>query len=166
MIKYFAYGSNMCTGRLRMRVPSANPCCVARLNGHALRFHKRSRDGSAKADAEDTGGNADFVCGVVFSLNEAEKPALDDAEGLGKGYSERTVLLEDDSGRELRAFMYYALDDHKDANLKPYSWYVRFVVDGAKQHGLPEDYVARIEAVKSTEDPNRERDKRKRSIHC
>ena len=33
--------------------------------------------------------------------------------------------------------MYFASRSHKDANLRPYSWYLRFVVEGAKQHGLP-----------------------------
>ena len=47
----FAYGSNVCSGRLRERVPSAVPVRVARLLNHSLRFHKRSGDHSGKCDA-------------------------------------------------------------------------------------------------------------------
>ena len=42
-------GSNMCTGRLQQRVPSARPIAVAKLLNNSLRFHKRSdKDGSEK----------------------------------------------------------------------------------------------------------------------
>jgi hypothetical protein len=49
--EYFAYGSNMETARLRERMPSAKPLGVAKLSGHELRFHKRSKDGSGKCNA-------------------------------------------------------------------------------------------------------------------
>jgi gamma-glutamylcyclotransferase len=55
---YFAYGSNMCTGRLRApdRVPTAEFVRIARVPQHLLRFHKLSKkDCSAKADAYLTG---------------------------------------------------------------------------------------------------------------
>ena len=45
---YSAYGSNLWTGRLRERVPSASPMPIARRLNHSLRFHKGSEDGSGK----------------------------------------------------------------------------------------------------------------------
>ncbi|HKW19463.1 MAG TPA: gamma-glutamylcyclotransferase family protein, partial [Terriglobales bacterium] len=79
---YFAYGSNMCTGRLRARVPSARPVFVTQLRCHTLKFQKRSqKDGSAKADAEHTGRESDVVWGVVFEIDAAQKQHLDEAEG-------------------------------------------------------------------------------------
>ena len=48
---YFAYGSNMLTARLRERMPSCKPLGIAKLPGHALRFHKRSKDQSGKCNA-------------------------------------------------------------------------------------------------------------------
>ena len=50
---YFAYGSNMCTGRLRQRVPSAAPVRIAKLLNRSLRFHKRSDDRSGKCRRND-----------------------------------------------------------------------------------------------------------------
>ena len=38
---YFTYGSNMCTGRLRRRVPSAAELVVARLSGYTFHFMTR-----------------------------------------------------------------------------------------------------------------------------
>lgn len=161
---YFAYGSNMCTGRLTRRVPSAAPLFAAKLSQHRLMFHKRSDDGSGKGDAEYTGGENDFVWGVVFEISTTEKPTLDRYEGLGRGYSEKTVSVATGAGKTYTAIMYYANDT--DPKLRPYSWYLRFVLDGAKQHGLPADYVSAIETTVANEDPDRERDRRERAIPC
>jgi gamma-glutamylcyclotransferase len=53
-MRYFAYGSNMCSGRLRARV-TCDFVTTAKLAGYQLRFHKLSRDGSSKCDAFRTG---------------------------------------------------------------------------------------------------------------
>ena len=82
---YFAYGSNMCTERLRRRVPSAVPLRIAKLLNHSLRFHKRSDDGSGKSDAHFTGEPTDMVWGVIFEIVARQKRNLDQAEGLGYG---------------------------------------------------------------------------------
>jgi hypothetical protein len=156
----------MCTGRLQRRVPSARPLFVAQLRCHVLRFHKRSTDGSGKADSEYTGKESDVVRGVLFELDAAEKGALDEAEGLGSGYEEKTVSLRDYIGQTYSATTYFASDNHKDRNLRPYSWYLRFVLEGAKQHSLPAEYMKLIDAVEAIEDPNHARDSRNRQIDC
>lgn len=156
----------MCTGRLRRRVPSAQFVCVAKLPGHAFRFHKRSTDGSAKGDALETNEPRDVVWGVVFDIADREKPLLDDAEGLGKGYLEKTVTVADTAGNEHHASMYFADPGYIDATRQPYSWYKRFVIDGARQHVLPGEYIKVIAALPAVEDPKRERDRRNRSIAC
>ena len=92
-MQYFAYGSNMCAGRLQGRVPSATFIRIAKLTGHSFRFHKRSTDGSAKADAFETGNPSDFIWGVIFDIAEAQKPKLNDAEGLGHGYEEKSAAV-------------------------------------------------------------------------
>lgn len=164
---YFGYGSNICTGRLRERVPSARPVFIYKLQGHVLRFHKRSdKDGSGKADAAETGNAEDFVWGVVFEMDSVEKPRLDAAEGLGKGYTEKEINVVDCAGQAYTALMYGAENSYISPTLRPYSWYKRFIVEGAKRHGLPPEYVERLEAVPADEDPNRDRDGRKRRIAC
>ncbi len=164
---YFAYGSNMCTGRLRRRVPSTTFVCIAMLTRHSFRFHKRSTDdGSAKGDALETGNPLDLVWGVIFDIDTTEKPVLDRAEGLGFGYREKTETLLDQNGHEHRAVLYVADANSVDTRLHPYSWYKRFVVDGARQHRLPEEYVDAIVALPEVEDSNRARDRSNRSIAC
>ena len=164
MVLCFAYGSNMCEGRLKERVPSAKPIDVASLKGYSLKFHKASRDGSAKADASFTGDQRDLVWGVLYEVDAAEKPKLDEAEGLGRGYEEKAVRVTTPSKQDYEAVMYYATSI--DASLEPYSWYVRYVVEGAKQHNLPADYVAKVSATKSKKDLDLVREAEERAVRC
>jgi gamma-glutamylcyclotransferase len=157
-LHYFAYGSNMLTERLRERVPSAMPIGIGQLPGHALRWDKRSaRDASGKCDAEATGLQEDVVWGVVFELDPDEKPALDQAEGLGAGYLEKNVNVLTDAG-SVRAVTYYATD--KDPSLRPYHWYKALVIAGAREHGLPIGYRSRLELVVTVSDPDPARARR------
>src|SRR5260370_35693588 len=109
---YFAYGANMCTERLRKRVPSANPIITAKLLNHSLRFHKRSDDRSGKCDACFTGEAEDIVWGVVFEIDRTDKPHLDAYEGLGHGYAEKQVTVIDLDGNLHLVFMYAAEKSH------------------------------------------------------
>jgi AIG2-like family len=150
-ILYFAYGSNLSTQRLAARVPSAKVISVAMLRGHRLEFHKIGKDGSAKCDVARTGDSNDVVYGVVFAIPLAEKSTLDKIEGLGYGYAEKEVVVLSESGAAFEAVTYYATNI--DASLKPRNWYVEHVVRGAREHGLPLEYISGIEAIKSTSDP-------------
>src|SRR5260370_5695196 len=151
-VRYFAYGSNMLTARLRERVPSATAIGIGQLVGHAVRWDKRSwRDGSGKCDAEATGRQGDVVWGVVFELDPDDKPALDKAEGLGAGYIEKMVNVLTEAG-PVTAVTYYATD--KDASLRPYHWYKALVIAGGREHALPPSYRSRLELVVTVPDPN------------
>lgn len=159
-IKYFAYGSNMSSARLRARTPSARAFAIGKIAGYRLVFHKRS-NGSAKADAFFTGNEFDKVWGVVFQIDKREKGELDKAEGLHYGYEQKFVSVETETGN-VTAVMYYATD--VDPKLLPYSWYVRHAVVGAREHSLPEEYIKAIERVPQVEDPDKERDTMNRAI--
>lgn len=142
----FTYGSNMYTVRIRKRVPSASPLGIGQLRGHTLRWHKRSNDRSGKCDAEATERETDVVWGVLFACRASEKSKLDQAEGLGRGYDEKEVEIITETGVR-KASMYFATD--KDPSLQPYHWYKDFVIKGAREYSLPQDYIDRLEAVPS-----------------
>ena len=152
--KTFAYGSNMQTARVRKRCPSATPKGVAELRSYELHWHKQSQDGSGKCAIVRTYNPENRVLGVLYEIVNGEKQALDKAEGLGQGYEEIDVLVVC-NGREIAAKAYRALN--VSPMLKPYTWYHAFVVAGAKEHGLPTDYIAQIEQVACDEDSDRER---------
>lgn len=160
---YFSYGSNMSTPRLTNRAPAARAVGVARLQKHRLRFHKKSKDNSGKCDAERTNDEKDVVYGVVFEIEDSEKSKLDIQEGLGNGYEEKCVFLCAHGGKKLKAVTYYATST--DPKLKPYEWYKEHVVRGAREHGLPEEYINAIATVEAIPDPDKSRHKSELSIY-
>jgi gamma-glutamylcyclotransferase len=92
MIKYFAYGSNLHPIRLKHRVPESEFLFIATLKAYQLNFHKRSSDGSAKANAFFTGNDDDMIHGAVYHMPSDKRYLLDHHEGLGNGYE--VELLE------------------------------------------------------------------------
>jgi hypothetical protein len=143
----FAYGSNMSSVRLRARTPSARPIGIGQLLGHRLMWHKAGRDGSAKCDVFETGDERHAVWGVLYEIDEIERVHLDQAEGLGHGYAHRTVAVQTAAGM-VQAGVYQAT--HIDAGLRPYDWYLAYVLHGAREHALPDHYrreLARVAAV-------------------
>lgn len=140
----------MSTARLRDRTPSCNPIGTGVLAGHLLRFHKRSKDGSAKCDAHQTENEQDEVIGVIFEIARSEKRLLDRAEGLGYGYNEKFVRLMCADGIQRTASMYYADAAAIDVALLPTTAYKQLVLDGAREHLLPAAYVeAMIDRVET-----------------
>ncbi|TCK08587.1 gamma-glutamylcyclotransferase family protein [Marinobacterium mangrovicola] len=160
---YFAYGSNMSLLRLRERAPDAQRIATCTLLEHDLRFHKISPDGSAKCDSFYTGNGEDRVLGAVYELGEASERVLDRVEGLGRGYDKKSVSVVDELGREYTAFTYYAT--LIDPRLQPYGWYLQHVLVGARELGLPEHYLRRLEAVGFIDDPDLEREARQRALY-
>jgi hypothetical protein len=150
-VLYFAYGANLHPLRLRTVVPSCEFVATAVLGDHGLRFHKRSRDGSAKCDAFPEPGAA--VHGAVYRLDAAERPALDRSE---EGYDGVDVTLRLAAGT-CTAFTYRAQPDFVDPGLRPYDWYRDVVCLGARHRRLPQAWVAMLEAIPAAPDPNAER---------
>lgn len=158
----FTYGSNMSRARLQARVPSARFMGVATLAKHRLRFHKKANDGSAKCDAEETGNPQDQVIGVIYEIADDEKPDLDRHEALGFGYEQKMVELGTAWGHA-EAWMYYAT--RLTGTLEPYHWYKQHVLVGARENGLPADYIAKIEAIEAKDDPDTGRSQRELAIY-
>ena len=154
--QYFAYGSNMLTRRLIAadRAPSAKAIGIGYIKCRRLTFSKVSQDGSGKCDAELTGKKTDRVYGVIFGIALTDKAALNNAEGLEKGYAEEHVDVVTGSGT-VQVVTYIATK--KEPVLRPYHWYKSITVAGAVEHGLPKDYVEWLRAFESIEDPNAER---------
>ena len=164
-LKYFAYGSNLLTRRLRQRVPSARFSAVTTMSKHVLRFHKLSIDKkgnrSGKCNVRFTGRDEDVVYGVVFNIDRNEKQKLDEAED---GYSTEVLTLTSRSGA-VPGFMYCVVDHSLlDDSLQPYDWYKDLVVAGAREHNLPAEYIQQLENVESVKDPDKDRDLRKRRL--
>lgn len=149
---YFAYGSNMHAGRLRRRVAGSEPLGPAVLTGYRLRFHKRGRDGSGKCNVVATDDPGDAVHGRLFRVPAAGLDALDRCEG--RGYLRERLTVEH-AGGATQAVLYVARPDWIDEALAPFDWYHRYVLEGAREAGLPAAYRAAIAAVAARPDPLR-----------
>ena len=116
---------------------------VARLCGFTLRFNKRSTDKSGKASivAEKEGE----VWGVLFGVSDAEIESLASHEG---GYS-RTFI--DVIGAELKepisALTFVAKGDAPD--ILPTRQYLETILQGAREHRLPDKYCKKLAATKT-----------------
>ena len=154
--RYFAYGSNMLTRRLKApeRAPSAEFVDTGYIARRRLTFDKRSRDDSGKCDAEETGNEADRVYGVIFEIKCSQRRALDIAEGRGNGYELKTVEV---IGKQRTVLAKTYIATRKQRGLRPYHWYKALVVAGAVEHDLPKSYVEWLRVFESIEDPHADR---------
>lgn len=136
--RYFAYGSNLKTARMCERAPSARPEGIARLLGYRLVWDKRGRDGTGKANLRADANAA--VWGVVYRLEVAEWVFLDAHES---GYDRLEVYISQ-RGERLRAHTY--LSTLLTTEPVPAAWYQRLVVEGAREHGLPLEWIRSLDS--------------------
>jgi gamma-glutamylcyclotransferase len=162
--KVFAYGSNMCSGRFRdYGVHLQGDACAALLGEYRLRFNKLSqKDCSGKANVEPHPGGQ--VWGVLYTVSTADLAILDDGEG--RGYRRTRLCVRTVDGGVIDAWVYVATQPRDDPTLRPYEWYRRFLVEGAREHSLPPEYIVELERIDATEDTNHERDREKRALVC
>lgn len=141
--RYFAYGSNLKWERMRSRVPSARPLGLARLAGMRLTLDKRGADGTGKANlAVDAAG---LVWGVVYGLEPGDWARLDACE---PDY-ERVDVEVDLAGTWVAASTY--VSQRRLSEPLAWAWYKRLIVEGAREHGLPDEWLALLEALPTRE---------------
>jgi gamma-glutamylcyclotransferase len=150
-MKIFAYGSNMSLNRLRKRVPSAMKLVNGYIEGYQVKCTKRSTDGSGKATILVSDQPERKVWGVIFEIEQKEKPRLDKAEGLNNGYNETIIDVKFEAGT-CNAQVYIADEDSIDEDLAPYEWYKDFIVSGARENELPKEYIDELETIKAVKD--------------
>jgi gamma-glutamylcyclotransferase len=161
-IIYFAYGSNMSSRRLIRRVGPVHELGIATLDFHRLAFHKISdKDGSGKADVIECASS--HVMGVLFRLDQKAKQDLDEHEGLGTGYAEKPVSVIDGQGCTVTALTYCAMVT--DPSLKPFMWYLRHLIEGATEAGLPDSYRQALMEIEANEDPDEARTRTELAIY-
>ena len=166
-MKYFAYGSNLLTRRLRhpLRAPSAVVLGVAAAPGFVMRFHKIGTDGSGKCTLIPTGNDADVAPGVLYEFADSDLPGLDREEGVHLGaYARHSLRLRLPNGDPAEAMTYIAGERYIDAACVPFDWYRDLVVAGAREHRLPPAYVRELERTAAAPDPDAARAARARRL--
>ncbi|SRR5437660_4519809 len=161
--KVFAYGSNMCSGRFRAyAVSPEGEGRAALLLAYRLVFNKRSQDGSGKANVEPH--EPSHVWGVLYTIPDTDLETLDRREGAGYRRVRMPVRMND--ADIMNAWVYLASEPSNDAALRPYTWYKRFLVEGAREHSLPAQYIATLENIEAVQDTDAARDRGKRALAC
>jgi hypothetical protein len=137
--------------RLRERVGSVTVLGPARAHDRRLECNKHGHDGSGKANLVEAPGET--VWGVVYGLRLRQLDALDRFEG---GYSR--LRLEVQAARERHAVWTYA-SGRLTPDPRPFDWYKELMLRGAQQHGLPDEWLARLRALPVRRDPQRRADR-------
>lgn len=144
MVRYFAYGSNLMAERLRERGVGFVSARPAVLRDHRLAFDKAGRDGSGRANVIRALGGQ--VHGVLYELT---LDALDTLKLFEAGYDLADVLVECarlDGGVEVLPARTFVARADRRTEAPPTRGYVATILEGMRQHGLPEparDEVAR-----------------------
>jgi hypothetical protein len=80
-------------------------------------------------------------------------------EGLGRGYHPEEIRVIT-TNEETGAYTYVVDESAVDDSLRPYSCYKELVVEGARRHSLPTEYIAQLECV----DPDADRERVNREL--
>lgn len=144
---YFAYGSNMASSQMADRCPGAVCRGVALLPGYRLAFDAWSnRRGGLVADVLPAPDSE--VWGVLWQVTDDHAEALDRYEGVARGqYRRENVLVESPNGESLEAFAYVICNPGEEGPTT--DAYRALLLEGAREHGLPADWVKAIEDVRT-----------------
>ena len=112
----------------------------ARLEDHALSFAKLGKDGSGKACFEPATGKT--LWGALYVLSAEQFDVLDRFEG---GYRRVTISVRRDDHALSSAITYQAERFTDDP--VPFDWYKQLIVEGARAHGLPPEWLETLAAI-------------------
>ncbi|XP_018610183.1 gamma-glutamylcyclotransferase isoform X3 [Scleropages formosus] len=146
---YFAYGSNLLKERLQLENPSARVHCVARLQDYKLVFgnhqgHPSDRWHGGVATIEHSPG--DEVWGVVWEMNLDDLESLDRQENVKLGAYSPVEVSVRTGGQELTCRTYIM---NSCVYAPPSPQYLKVIVMGAEQNGLPEEYQQKLRAIQT-----------------
>jgi len=141
---YFAYGSNMNEDELKRIKVSILKAEKAFLKNHkiALTLHAKTRGGGVL----DILPPDDVVEGVLYELNDGDRSKVDAKEGVTvNAYEPILVDIETEDGKVLSGVLTYKVCRKEDPP-QASEEYKRSVLKGACDHGLSEEYRAKLKA--------------------
>ncbi len=142
---YFAYGSNLSIERMERRTGQTHERRLAFLDGYRFAFNQRGKDGHTHANIVPSAGSR--VWGAIYRCDADALARLDHFEGVADGqYERRTVQVMSDKRTE-SAVAYIAGVACTGPDGQPTMEYLAHILVGAKEHGLPEEYVQAIERL-------------------
>lgn len=130
----------------KRRYPRGKFVSAAKLRDYDITFaHGSTMWGGGAADLKPTPGRV--VEGVLWEIGEQDLKALDQYEGVPSDYIRKTVTVELKDGKSCEAFAYIVV--RPGGYRAPSKRYIRLLVQGAEEHGLSDEYIMRLEAIKT-----------------
>ncbi len=123
----------MSSKRLKERIPTAELITTGMLKNYSFTCNKIGGSNTCYANIEYNQGSQ--VYGVVYQLKPEDFNILDRYEG-----NYQRVEVEIETGSEkIRAQTY--ISDYTAENLQIEDWYQAHIINGAKEHQLPSEYI-------------------------
>jgi gamma-glutamylcyclotransferase len=141
---YFAYASNMKRAQMQSRAGEILEERLATLPDYEVAFNKKARGGTATANISQSPGKS--VLGVLYRIRESAFSNLDRFEGAPQHYRRTELSVVDAAGNRIPAQVFIAARVEKQP-LRPASHYLQTMVEGASEHGLPANYIEKIQAA-------------------
>lgn len=134
---YFAYGSNMDVAQMADRCPGARIVEGAVLADYRFIIAPRGYANVVPAPGE-------AVMGLLWEISAANEASLDRYEGVRPGlYHQDEFAVLTTAGRSVQAMLYLASESGTGL---PQPGYLEGIVAAARHHGLPADYITRLES--------------------
>jgi gamma-glutamylcyclotransferase len=136
-VLYFAFAANMLQAQMKRWCPASRFLKAAVLEGFRFVYDGFSVTwdgavGNIVASANER------VWGALYEITERDRLTMDAFEGYPRNYDHRDVDVKDREGAVHRAMTYFRTGRPLG---KPHPDYERIVIDGAKQCGLPDEYI-------------------------
>jgi len=149
MVWYFAYGSNMQSATLRGRRGIAyRRALPARVPGWRVVFDKPPLVPIGESFANLVPDADAAALGVLFEIEPPDLEHLELTEGVPiDNYARVTVTATPLRAVPDAVTAVTFSSDRRDASLQPSTRYMALLIEGALEHGLPTEYVARLRTV-------------------
>ena len=137
---YFAFGSNMSEQQMKERCGEKNYnfITIGLLKDYKFVYdgYSKKRNGAVANVVKDDNS---YVLGVIYKIDQKALYILDKHEGYNnKVYDRDVLIISGNDNKVYEAYTYYRTD--KKTGL-PSEEYRETVKLGAKEHGIPEEYI-------------------------
>ncbi|XP_026278890.1 gamma-glutamylcyclotransferase-like isoform X1 [Frankliniella occidentalis] len=153
---YFAYGSNLLARRLHLMNPTAQRHGIGELRDYRLDFSTPASKRWGGAPATVVPDPGESVWGAIWSLDIEDRDHLDEQESVGSGLYDvfnATVRVAGGGVLQCRCYLMrevpprLAPGEARPAARQPSLVYKQVLLHGARESGLPAEYVERMQAV-------------------
>lgn len=142
-MKYFAYGSNMDSDRMRERGVNFTSRKKAILKNWELVFNKVSSKNPMEGYANIRPKKESLVEGILYEIEDSDIEKLDYYEGYPFHYNREKVILCIENSEQIEAITYVANPGKVKEGLKPSRNYLEYLLNA--QDILSKDYYKKLE---------------------